>query len=178
MWHNAGIIRASTWRLRKNHENPESRWPAFRLGAEPKTSQIRVRMMGFGYTQRTWSTQFRHYKPTENSLAQRYVVQFWVNKLHRTRKLHVRRDSSVGIATGYGLDDRGIGVRGTVDSRIFPSPRRADLLWGPPSLLHNGYRVKRPGHETDHSPPASAEVKKYGYIYIYPLTHTSSWRSA
>jgi hypothetical protein len=44
----------------------------------------------------------------------------------------------VGIATGYGLDDRGVGVRVPVESRIFFSPRRPDLLWGPPSLS-NGY---------------------------------------
>jgi hypothetical protein len=29
------------------------------------------------------------------------------------------RDSVVGIATGYGLDDRGVGVRVPVGSRIF-----------------------------------------------------------
>jgi hypothetical protein len=49
------------------------------------------------------------------------------------------RDSSVGIATGYGLDDRGVGVRVPVRSRIFFSPRRPDRLWGPPNLLSNGY---------------------------------------
>jgi hypothetical protein len=49
-------------------------------------------------------------------------------------------DSAVGIATGYGLDDRGVGVRVPVESRIFSSPRRPDLLWGPSSLLSNGYR--------------------------------------
>jgi hypothetical protein len=50
------------------------------------------------------------------------------------------RDSVVGIATGYGLDDRGVGVRVPVGSRIFSSPRRSDRLWGPPSILSNGYR--------------------------------------
>jgi hypothetical protein len=50
------------------------------------------------------------------------------------------RDSSVGIATGYGLDHREIGVWVPVGSRIFFSPRRPDQLWGPPSLLSNGYR--------------------------------------
>jgi hypothetical protein len=45
-----------------------------------------------------------------------------------------------GIATGYGLDDRDVGVRVPVGSRIFPSPRRPDRLWGPPNLLSNGYR--------------------------------------
>jgi hypothetical protein len=49
------------------------------------------------------------------------------------------RDSSVGVATGHGLDDRGAGVRVPVGSRIFSS-RRPDRLWGPPNLLSNGYR--------------------------------------
>jgi hypothetical protein len=55
------------------------------------------------------------------------------------------RDSSVGIATGYGLGDRGVGVRVPGGSRIFSSPRRPDRFWGPPSLLSNGYRGLSPG---------------------------------
>jgi hypothetical protein len=43
----------------------------------------------------------------------------------------------VGIATGYGLDDRGVGVRVPVGSSIFSSPHRPDWLWGPPSLVSN-----------------------------------------
>jgi hypothetical protein len=50
------------------------------------------------------------------------------------------RDSAVGIATGYGLDDRGVGVRVPVGSRIFSSPRRPDRLWSPPSLQSTGYQ--------------------------------------
>jgi hypothetical protein len=50
------------------------------------------------------------------------------------------RDSAVGIAAGYGLDDRGAGVQVPVGSRIFSSPRRSDRLWGPPSLLFNSSR--------------------------------------
>jgi hypothetical protein len=50
------------------------------------------------------------------------------------------RDSAVGIATGYGLDDGGIGVRVPVGSRIFSSPRRPDRLWVPPNLLSSEYR--------------------------------------
>jgi hypothetical protein len=52
----------------------------------------------------------------------------------------VRWDSIVGIATGYGLDDRGVGVRDPEGSRIFSALRRSDPLWGPPKLLCNGYR--------------------------------------
>jgi hypothetical protein len=59
-----------------------------------------------------------------------------------------------------------VGVRVPVESRIFSSPRRADRLWGPPQppiqwapeAISPG--VKRPGREADHSPSASAEVKK------------------
>jgi hypothetical protein len=49
------------------------------------------------------------------------------------------RNSAVGIATGYVLDDRGIGVRVPVGSRILSSPRRPDRLWCPPTLLSNEY---------------------------------------
>jgi hypothetical protein len=38
------------------------------------------------------------------------------------------RNSVVGIVTGYGLDDQGVGVRIPVGSRIFSSPRRPDRL--------------------------------------------------
>jgi hypothetical protein len=38
------------------------------------------------------------------------------------------RDSAVGIATGYGLDDREVGVRVPVGTSMFPSPRRPDRL--------------------------------------------------
>jgi hypothetical protein len=40
------------------------------------------------------------------------------------------RDGAFGIATGYGLDDRGVGVRVPVGARIFSSPRRPDRFWG------------------------------------------------
>jgi hypothetical protein len=48
-------------------------------------------------------------------------------------------NSAVGIATGYELDDRGVGVRVLVGSRIFSSLRGPDRLWDTPSLLFNGY---------------------------------------
>jgi hypothetical protein len=74
------------------------------------------------------------------------------------------------IATGYGLDDRGVGVGVPVVARIFTSPCRPDQYLYPPNLLTNGCRgsfpgVKRQGREADHSPPASAAVKKM-WIYI------------
>jgi hypothetical protein len=82
------------------------------------------------------------------------------------------RDSAVGIATGYGLDERGVGVRVPVGARIFTSPCRPDQLWGPPNLLSNGFRglspgVKRPGRVADHSHPTNAEIKK---TWVYTST--------
>jgi hypothetical protein len=79
--------------------------------------------------------------------------------------IHSRR-GIVGIATGYGLDGGGVGVRVAVGSRIFASSSRSDRLWASPNLLSNGYRglfireVKRPGREVDHSTLANAEAKK------------------
>jgi hypothetical protein len=45
-----------------------------------------------------------------------YIIYIW------------SRNSVVGIATGYGLDDREVGVRVPVGSRIFSSPRRPERL--------------------------------------------------
>jgi hypothetical protein len=56
-------------------------------------------------------------------------------------------DSSVNIVTGYGVGDR--------SSILYPL--RPDRLWGPPSLLYDGYRGSfpggkaRPGGDADHS---------------------------
>jgi hypothetical protein len=50
--------------------------------------------------------------------------------------------SSVGIATGYGLDGPGIESQGGRDISHMSRPP-----WGLPSLLYNGYRVF-PGGKT------------------------------
>jgi hypothetical protein len=87
-------------------------------------------------------------------------------------------DSSIGIVPGYGLDDWGL-IPGKGKIFLFSS---LNWLWGPPSLLPNGYwglfprGVKQQGREADHSPPSSAKVKNSGAIP--PLPNMSSWHNA
>jgi hypothetical protein len=60
-----------------------------------------------------------------------------------TRTLWWSRDSSVGVAKDYGLDDRGsILGRG---KRFFSTSQLPDRLWGPPYHLYNGYRYGQRG---------------------------------
>jgi hypothetical protein len=89
--------------------------------------------------------------------------------------------SSVSIALGYGLDDRGSRVRFPVGAGNFSLHHCIQNGSGPtqpiqwvPGALYLG--VKRPGREADHSPPSSAEFKMSGAIT--PLPNTSSWCGA
>jgi hypothetical protein len=74
------------------------------------------------------------------------------------------------------------GSRPRRGSEFLSSPPCPDRLWGPPSLLINGYlgsfpgEVNRPGREADHSPPSSAVVRMRGAIP--PLPYTPSWYGA
>jgi hypothetical protein len=88
------------------------------------------------------------------------------------------RDSAVGIAINYGLDDRGIGVIVPVGSRIFSSPSRPDWRWVHPTSYPIGTGGSFPGGEVAwtwswHLVPRS---RKCGYICL--LRHTPWWRSA
>ena len=71
----------------------------------------------------------------------------------------VGRDSSVGMATRYGLDGPGIesrwGARFSAPIQTGPGAHPASYTmrtWSTPG-------VKRPGRGVDHPPPSSAEVK-------------------
>jgi hypothetical protein len=57
---------------------------------------------------------------------------------HVTISLYHRFSCLVGIALGYRLDDRGSISGGSWE--FFCSPPRPERLWGPPSLLSNGYQ--------------------------------------
>jgi hypothetical protein len=88
-------------------------------------------------------------------------------------------ESSVSIATGYGLDGPG-SIPGT--GKIFPSSTDSRLALGSTHPLIRwvstaiSLKVKRLGCEADHLLPSSAEVKNGGAIL--PLPHMSSWHTA
>jgi hypothetical protein len=68
------------------------------------------------------------------------------------------RDSSVGIALGYGLDDRGSRVRfpAGAGNFLFTTPSTTALGPSQPPIQW----VKRLEREADHSPPSGAKVKE------------------
>ena len=75
--------------------------------------------------------------------------------------------SSVGIATRYGLDGRGIEsrwvARFSAPVQTGPGAHSASYTMGTGSLSRG---VKRPGHGVDHPPPSSAEVKERVELYL------------
>jgi hypothetical protein len=85
------------------------------------------------------------------------------------------RNSSVGISTGYGMEDQrgGSSSPGRVNKFHFSiSPRPAlgstqtPIKWVPGARFPG---VKRQGREADRSPPTSAKVKKCGSIHPLPI---------
>jgi hypothetical protein len=71
------------------------------------------------------------YQNRDISEAFLYIVTYCVQRC---------RGRSVGIATGYGIADRGVGVRVPAESRIFCSPWRPGRFWNPHSLFCSGRR--------------------------------------
>jgi hypothetical protein len=86
------------------------------------------------------------------------------------------RNICVGIATGYGLDDRGArsSSPGRVKNFLFSKSFRPALrstqppIQWEPRVLSPG--VKRPGREADHVSPTSVEVKIM-WIYTFPPSY-------
>ena len=81
------------------------------------------------------------------------------------------RDSSVGIATRYGLDGPGIESRwGGEIFRTGPRAHPASYIIGTGSFPG----VKRPGRGVHNTPPCSTEVKEEVELYLYS-TSEPSW---
>jgi hypothetical protein len=153
-------VRRKTENIVTNMTNARQRFGKHRVKAgivEPERNSIASQLLA----QRTFPLQRRD--------MEQYLAGQWSSK-HISCQRWFNEGSHgygvVGIATGYGLDDRGFGVRVPVGSRMFSSPRRPDRPWSPPNILSNRYRgalspwVKRQVCEAGHSPPTSAEAKK------------------
>jgi hypothetical protein len=93
------------------------------------------------------------------------------------------RESSVGIALGYGLDDRGFRVRFPAGTGNFSLHHRVQNGCGahtasyPVGTRGSFLAVKRSGSEADHSPPSTAEIKECVELYFHSPS-TPSWRDA
>jgi hypothetical protein len=85
------------------------------------------------------------------------------------------RDIVVGIATGYVLDDRGVGVRVPVGSRIFSSSCRPDLLWG---LSNPSYPLGTAGSFPGLTTNLQLVPRSRKCGSIHPFPHAPSLRSA
>jgi hypothetical protein len=81
-----------------------------------------------------WDSNPRSRRPGERRHFMPWLAIYLITHLE------IGVDIEVGIATGYWLDDRGIGVRVPVGRRIFFSARCPDWSWDPPNLLSSGYR--------------------------------------
>jgi hypothetical protein len=129
------------------------------------------------------------------SLLPQYVFIAWCLTKHRDNftllhlvpfslvsSIYESRDSSVGIALGYGLDDQGPRVRFQAWAGNFSLHHRVQngsgahppIQWVPGAF---SLEIKRQGRESDHSPPSSAEVKECVELYLYS-PNTPLWCDA
>ena len=88
----------------------------------------------------------------------------------------VGRDSSVGIASGYGLDSPGI--ESWWGGEIFLT--RPNRSWGPPNLLFKGGLVhlpvvKRPECCVNHTPSSIAKVKEGVELFLWVSWPVPGW---
>jgi hypothetical protein len=83
------------------------------------------------------------------------------------------RDSSVGIALGYGLDERSSSIRfpeGAVNISLHNRVQNgsgAHPASHPMGTRAISLGVKQPVREADHSPPTSAKVKEWVELYLH-----------
>jgi hypothetical protein len=100
----------------------------------------------------------------------------WANKNCFIQKIYfiatfiTNRGSVVGIATGYGLDDLGVGFRvpGGFENFLLSSVQNGSGVHSTSCPTGTSPAAKRPGREADHSPATSAKVTKMWIIHPLP----------
>jgi hypothetical protein len=114
-----------------------------------------------------------HYSYVINDLKDDYAILRFMSVIFNVVGIQYLVEkiilSAAGIATGYGMDDRGVGVQVPIGEKIFSTssgpvlgPTEPPIKWIQGDLSPG---VKQPGREADHSPPTSAEVKNT-WMYI------------
>jgi hypothetical protein len=125
---------------------------------EPRTPKYETELLPHELPLSLWE---RDYEPIRIWKAS-FVTYLYFSSLR------VSRDSSVGIATVYRLDNQAGGSSSpdkvknfhfSISSRPALGSTQPPIKWVP--------GIKRQGREADHSPPTSAEVKK---LWIYTST--------
>jgi hypothetical protein len=104
---------------------------------------------------------------------------WWCSSIFSEVPLLFGPDSSVGIATGYGLDDPGIESRWSRDlshlSRPALEPTQPPVRWVPGLSLGK----ERPGRDADPSSLSSAVGHERVELYLYsPYGHYSLYRAS
>jgi len=118
-------------------------------------------------------THTHTHRHTHTHTHTRVRVCYHLN-FRNTPLIFVGQDSSVGIVTRYGLDDRGSNPGG---GEIFRT--RPDQPWGPPGLLHNVYGVISGGKSARAwrwPPSLTSSAKAKERVEIYINSHSgASW---
>jgi hypothetical protein len=116
----------------------------------------------------TWAHSFRATTRCDSTERLLFIFGFKMLVIQNAKS----RDSSVGIALGYGMDDRGCRVRFPAGAGNLSLQHRVQNGSGAhPASYPMGTRtlslgVKRQGREADHSPPSSIE---WSYTFIRPI---------
>jgi hypothetical protein len=112
-----------------------------------KLLMLQTTLITFNGTQRV---NYHNYKrqPLSPIVCQMNAVTLHIFKIHFSIIFDSRfwsRDSVVGIVTGCRLDDRRMGIRVPVESKIVSYLRHRDRLWGHPASYPMGIGVSFPG---------------------------------
>jgi hypothetical protein len=110
---------------------PGTHWVGVQVGPETCLGDIPWRLLAGSML----ILQNRHLSEEIRKKKIYIALQYFIKLVMRVQSNFCQnplrsQDSAVGITTGYGLDDRVVGVRVPIGSRIFSSPRRPDRLWG------------------------------------------------
>jgi hypothetical protein len=161
------------WKLFLRRAQRINIWLADASEVQRSVLRTLTRKPSFRHTRYFFRLRLSHQRLT-NYVFSKFIwtlYQWLKNFYYSLTEKPCNRNNVVDIATGYGMDDREVGVRVPVgvkdflfstSSRPVLGPTQPSVQWVPGSLSPG---VKR---EADHLPPASAKVKKMWIITSPP----------